>query len=98
MQPQLLVPLMGTALSSKQPAASGYWGGRLNPHPTTSDKWYCLAPPSQGLPLGRAVPVGRQGGLLYYLAPPSQVPPLGRANHISITCDITKGATSAERR
>ena len=81
MQPQLLVPLMGTALSSKQPAASGYWVGRVNPHPTTSDNWYCLAPPS-----------------FYYLAPPSQVPPLGRANHISITCDITKGGTSAEHR
>ena len=85
MQPQLLVPLMGTALSSKQPAASGYWGGRVNPHPTTSDKWYGLAPPSQGLPLGRAVPVGKQGGLFYYLAPPSEVPPLGRANHISLS-------------
>ena len=78
---------------SEQQAACSKWvlgGGRVNPHPTTSDKWYCLAPPSQGLPLGRAVPVGRQGGLLYYLAPPSQVPPLGRANHISLSPVISQ--------
>ena len=31
--------------------------------------WYCLAPPSQGLPLERAVSVVRQGGILIDIIP-----------------------------
>ena len=68
MQRQLLVPHQGEG--SELQAACSKWalgGGRrrVSPHPTTSDKWYCLALPSQGFALGRAVSVDRKGGLLY---------------------------------
>ena len=65
------------------------------PHPTTRIKGCAafLLPrcfPWEGQPLSLAV--------VYFSSTSSQAPPLGSVNHIAITCDITKGNTSAKYR
>ena len=103
MQPQVLVPPHGEG--SEQQAACSKWvlggggGGEVNPpiqlQVINGTAWFLLP---RGFPWERQpLWVGRV--VVYYSSSSFPGPSPGRGQpHLSITCDITEGSTSAEYR